>query len=192
METTKRTFQVLVQCVVYSPSLLSLTNTSRRSDPASLHHPSIYSFVHLSVATPSLKIHSTMPRRPPPTALRLATGPTPPRSRPKHVLPSVPLPTFHPLPISESHSSHAPAPRQTAQKMSRTELPPLDIPFLAGGNGNNASPISADSMRAGKPKIIKGPWDHSGCISLEFDVESMLAPLKPAIVSPRTGAGGNY
>ncbi|KAI6117606.1 hypothetical protein EDD16DRAFT_1588052 [Pisolithus croceorrhizus] len=37
-----------------------------------------------------------MPRRPPPSALRLFQGPLPPRSEPKHRLPSVPSPTFYP------------------------------------------------------------------------------------------------
>jgi len=75
--------------------------------------------------------------------------------------------------------------------MSHAELPPLDIPFLSGGSwsgSGNTSPISA---RAERPKIIKGPWDHSGSISLDFDVGSMLAPLKPAVVSPRSGTGSS-
>jgi len=136
-----------------------------------------------------------MPRRPPPTALRLATGPTPPRYNPKHVLPSVPLPTFNPLPISGSHSTHASAPRQTIerrQRITHTEVPPLDIPFFAAGNGSgsgNNSPTSAGSMQAGGGKIlVRGPWDHSGSIPFEFDVESILAPLKPVVVSPGPGS----
>lgn len=137
-----------------------------------------------------------MPRRPPPTALRLATGPTP-RYNLKHVLPSIPLPTFHPLPISGSYSNYASAPRHTTerrQRITHAELPPLDIPFFADGNGSrsgNSSPTSAGStsMKAGGGQIVRGPWDHSGSISFEFDVESMLAPLKPVVVSPGTGPG---
>jgi hypothetical protein len=139
-----------------------------------------------------------MPRRPPPTALRLATGPTP-RYNLKYVLPSIPLPIFHPLPISRSHFTHASAPRHTIerrQRITHADLPPLDIPFFADGNGSrsgNSSPTSASStsMKAGSGQILRGPWDHSGSISFDFDVESMLAPLKPAAVSPGTGPGSS-
>ncbi|KAI5835615.1 hypothetical protein K523DRAFT_318942, partial [Schizophyllum commune Tattone D] len=37
-----------------------------------------------------------MPRRPPPSSLRLSGGPTPPRGFAKFAVPSVPRPTFHP------------------------------------------------------------------------------------------------
>lgn len=37
-----------------------------------------------------------MPRRPPPTPLRLVQGPLPLRSKPRHTLPSVPRPTYVP------------------------------------------------------------------------------------------------
>lgn len=125
-----------------------------------------------------------MPRRAPPTALRLVTGPTPSRYSQKHVLPSVPLPTFQAIP-----SSSLP-PRQTIDRRARTthaHLPPLNIPFaMSGGRSGNTSPVSATSMKA----KIRGPWDHSGSIPLEFDVTSVLAPLKPVAVSP--GSAGSW
>jgi len=125
-----------------------------------------------------------MPRRPPPTALRLATGPTPLRNKPKHTLPSIPLPTFYPLRVKESDLQAATA-RQTTERcqtITHTELPTLDILSLPYGSGSgNTSPASVGD---GRGKIIKGPWDHSGSISLDFDVESVLAPLKPVAVSP--------
>jgi len=125
-----------------------------------------------------------MPRRPPPTALRLATGPSPPRNKPKHTLPSIPLPTFYPLRVKESDLQA----RQTTERrqtIMHRELPTLDILTLPYGSGSgNTSPVSAGSMGEGRGKIIKGPWDHSGSISLDFDVESVLAPLKPVAVSP--------
>jgi hypothetical protein len=37
-----------------------------------------------------------MPRRPPPTSLRLIDGPLPSRSVPRHTMPSVPAPVFQP------------------------------------------------------------------------------------------------
>jgi|SRR5882762_7860566 hypothetical protein len=129
-----------------------------------------------------------MPRRPPPTALRLATGPIPPRYQEKHVLPSVPLPTFHPHHIWESDFVYALAHRQAIERphrLTHRQLSSLDIPFRSGLRSGNTSPISAGSMGGARRKMIsRGPWDHSGSISLEFDVESVLAPLKPVVVSP--------
>ncbi|KAF8531169.1 hypothetical protein JB92DRAFT_2853919 [Gautieria morchelliformis] len=81
-----------------------------------------------------------MPRRPPPSALLLHHGPTPPRSQPKHTLPALPRPAFctpkdgfsaaklplHPTramipdahvpltPAPAATSTHAPAPRSAA------------------------------------------------------------------------------
>jgi hypothetical protein len=67
--------------------------------------------------------------------------------------------------------------------MTQAELAPLDILSLASVNGSgSASPVFAGSLTAGRRKMIKGPWDHSGSISLEFDVESMLAPLEPVAI----------
>jgi len=132
-----------------------------------------------------------MPRRQPPTALRLVTGPTPPRNRPKHTLPSIPAPTFHAA--SSITPKHA-APRQTAEKRARmtfAQLPPLDISFTTTSSGNT-SPVSAGSVKSvgsikglgAGGKVQRGPWDHSGTIALDINVESMLAPLKPVAVSP--------
>ncbi|KAH9925260.1 uncharacterized protein B0H18DRAFT_1009324 [Fomitopsis serialis] len=52
-----------------------------------------------------------MPRRPAPTPLRLSQGPLPKRSEPKHTLPSLPRPVFHPPP----RASQGPLPRERAQ-----------------------------------------------------------------------------
>ena len=54
-----------------------------------------------------------MPRRAPPTPLRLYQGPLPPRSRPKHTLPSLPCPTFRPRLLAMG----APNPRSRAQSI---------------------------------------------------------------------------
>jgi hypothetical protein len=58
------------------------------------------------------------------------------------------------------------------------------LPESTSRNGNT-SPISAGSMRG---KVVRGPWDHSGSISMDFDVESVLAPPKPVAVSPSSGS----
>jgi len=124
-------------------------------------------------------------RRSPPTALRLVTGPIPPRSRPKHSLPSVPPPIFHPILASSSQ----PVPRPILERRTRithAAFPSMEnLHFLGSGSGNS-SPVSAGSSRGGK--VIRGPWDHSGSISMEFDVESVLAPPKPVAVSPGSGS----
>lgn len=143
-----------------------------------------------------------MPRRPPPTALRLATGPTPPRHYAKHVLPSIPLPTFYPSPAQQPDYLQAPASRKAIElrqiiahtELVRTELPPLNIPFIPGhrrssSGADGTNPASAGSFRDRRGQMLRGPWDHSGCISVGFDVESVLAPLKPVVVSPGAGYG---
>ncbi|KAJ6547156.1 hypothetical protein B0H19DRAFT_1032692 [Mycena capillaripes] len=91
-----------------------------------------------------------MRRRSPPTSLRLVQGPVPPRSVPRHTLPSqrwsVGL-----------HRDNRPG------KMRTPFLPPtILIP---------PTPSSRGSMR--------GPWDHSGSIPTPIDMESLLTPLKP-------------
>lgn len=131
---------------------------------------------------PRLYPKIAMPRRAPPTALRLHSGPTPPRTHPKHSLPSIPQPTFYPftsLPPPRATTSPRPTPRNLAT------LVPLDIPLVPSPPSSRSS-----SPRSGNvsERFVRGPWDHSGTISsaLPFDVESMLKPLKPVAV----GFGG--
>ena len=52
-----------------------------------------------------------MPRRPAPSPLRLVQGPLPKRGEPKHTLPSLPRPAFHP----PSRASQGPVPRERSQ-----------------------------------------------------------------------------
>lgn len=125
-------------------------------------------------------------RRPPPSALRLVTGPAPPRSAPKHTMPSVPRPAFHP-PCVVSRGS-VPYGRQiTTQPQPGLMLSPLDHqlppPFLYDTN----SPSSASTTPTSSPlssKIMRGPWDHSGSIVVPIDLHNVLTPLKPVAVSP--------
>ncbi|KAI6036887.1 hypothetical protein BKA83DRAFT_684368 [Pisolithus microcarpus] len=104
-----------------------------------------------------------MPRRPPPSALRLFQGPLPPRSEPKHRLPSVPSPTFYPkgaLP-------------PVCARMACTEptRPSLDI----SGSSPTSNPCCATKRR-------RGPWDDSSSVDLRVDVDSLLAVPKPVVV----------
>ena len=130
-----------------------------------------------------------MPRRPPPTALRLISGPTPARSAPKHVLPSVPQPIFHPISEPSIIPLHGP-PKQAVghhEGISQPQLPQLDIPLVMSGyESGNSSPDSAVSSKA---KMVQGPWDHSGIITLDFDVTRVLTPLKSVAIGNSPGLG---
>ncbi|KZP29885.1 hypothetical protein FIBSPDRAFT_851029 [Athelia psychrophila] len=125
-------------------------------------------------------------RSSPPTALRLATGPTPHRSQPKHVLPALPAPTFqgysNPAPVRQVHS-HPPGSRHTrfiSSELpyipSHVRVPTTEFPSSSGSGSRSggSSPVSASST---KSSIMRGPWDHS-TLSLDFNVENILAPLK--------------
>ncbi|EPT05415.1 hypothetical protein FOMPIDRAFT_1021255 [Fomitopsis schrenkii] len=57
-----------------------------------------------------------MPRRSAPTPLRLVQGPLPKRGEPKHTLPSLPRPAFHP----PSRVSQGPVPRERSQVYATT------------------------------------------------------------------------
>ncbi|KAJ3881482.1 hypothetical protein F5051DRAFT_106447 [Lentinula edodes] len=66
-------------------------------------------------------------RRAPPSPLRLVQGPTPPRSAPKHTMPSVPRPTFCPPMIVSRGATGRPrasalqrAPRHEVQDRSQS------------------------------------------------------------------------
>ncbi|OSD02791.1 hypothetical protein PYCCODRAFT_1467480 [Trametes coccinea BRFM310] len=148
-----------------------------------------------------------MPRRSPPTPLRLHTGPLPARGKPKHTLPSLPRPAFHgPHPLTLDTTSK-PVPRA---RMTHTELPALAIPEsgLAGlpglygsalemgmGSAGPSSPTSAGSASSGRAtpesgkkrsrEWVRGPWDHSGAIQVPFDVGAVLPPPRPVAINVR-------
>ncbi|TFK67884.1 hypothetical protein BDN72DRAFT_69953 [Pluteus cervinus] len=109
---------------------------------------------------------SDMPRRPPPSALRLSTGAKPPRNTPKHTMPSLPQPVFQP----SAFPNKGPAPR--SRDSFRLELG-LETVL-------DADPFTPQSR--GTPQMVRGPWDHSGCIAVGFDVGTVLRPLKPVAV----------
>ncbi|KAG7092183.1 hypothetical protein E1B28_008552 [Marasmius oreades] len=106
-----------------------------------------------------------MPRRSPPTALRLASGPTPPRNTPKHTMPSVPRPAFYPQAAVPRGPS--PTPRHKSKD------------WLVAEFGKGYQPIDVWATPAPK---VRGPWDHAGSIRLPFNAESLLAPMKPVAV----------
>ncbi|KAF9234776.1 hypothetical protein BU15DRAFT_52118 [Melanogaster broomeanus] len=124
-----------------------------------------------------------MRHRGPPSALRLFQGPLPPRHQPKHTLPSVPCPAFHP----EAFLLRGPAlPHRSRQsspsQLSFPDLPPLDLELAAIGrlsSSGNSSPTSSPSSVG---KRLRGPWDNSSSIGLRVDVDSILAMPKPAAI----------
>ncbi|KAF7983074.1 hypothetical protein HWV62_23985 [Athelia sp. TMB] len=126
-----------------------------------------------------------MRRRSPPTALRLATGPIPPRSHPKHVLPALPAPTFQLYAPSYAHSYAAPvrsSPSHTRFPSGEVQLPfvptHVRVPTSELPRSGSSSPTSASSSGG----VTRGPWDHSS-LSLGFSVEGVLAPLKRAALA---------
>ncbi|KAI0048228.1 hypothetical protein FA95DRAFT_1491300 [Auriscalpium vulgare] len=107
-----------------------------------------------------------MPRRPPPTALRLVEGPLPPRGRAKFTLPSVPRPIFHPPAVV----AHGPVPRARLQ----------------------AKEGAADGGKQGAhgKGQTRGPWDHSRSISVPLDVSALLQTPARAAVNVESVRGG--
>ncbi|KIY64905.1 hypothetical protein CYLTODRAFT_81973 [Cylindrobasidium torrendii FP15055 ss-10] len=98
-----------------------------------------------------------MPRRLPPSPLNLVAGPAPPRSFPKHTLPSVPRPVFYP-----AQASAGPAPRGTTRT----------APVAFGGG-----------IQIKKHIVSRGPWDHSGSIEVNIDVDTLVPLPLPAAVA---------
>lgn len=148
-----------------------------------------------------------MPRRLPPTPLRLHNGPLPARGKPKHTLPSLPRPVFYgPTPIAATTAARA-VPRA---RMTHAELPALVIPEAAAAAiipgafsavsamtavepswSGPSSPTSASSTASSKKsrEFVRGPWDHSGSIQVPIDVGAMLPPPMPAAINVRGGEG---
>jgi hypothetical protein len=121
-----------------------------------------------------------MPRRAPPTALRLHSGPTPPRNTPKHTLPSLPQPIFHQRP------SHTIIPTQRDIGYITLDAVDLDTFFIKrrGRSDSTLSDSSCGSPNGSdfggeKKTIMRGPWDHSRSTRVYFDVETLVRPLEP-------------
>jgi hypothetical protein len=149
-------------------------------------------------------IHSfgkAMPRRPPPTQLRLlpATAPLPGRGVAKHKMPSMPCPIFqHPSPAAASQRPRSRSNSPSAgERSTRSVLPPLVIPGLPVPVTDRQSPVGGTQASGYSPvvtpveppthssrKRLRGPWDHSGSISLKIDLGTVLTPPKRAAVSP--------
>ncbi|KAK7693147.1 hypothetical protein QCA50_002713 [Cerrena zonata] len=163
------------------------------------HYPSAFSSKFELVVVPAT-------RRPPPTALRLVSGPLPARNKPRHTLPCMPRPAFYP----KVHAPNdGPKPRrrvnsvtdvlpmvQEAQRLTHHSLPPLmsDTGSYVerGGNSGASSPTLSERSSFSRPSspplaeqraVIRGPWDHASAIKVQINVETLLPPLMPAAIS---------
>lgn len=138
-----------------------------------------------------------MPRRPAPSPLRLCPPGPVPRGTPKFVMPSIPLPTFQPVAALPSISTWT-----SSRRTARRELPPLivlqdTIPqeqhqiygHMPSGSTSSVSSISStlswDSKCPSPVNAqVRAPWNHSGALGSKLDLTKVLAPLKPAAISP--------
>ncbi|KIJ60601.1 hypothetical protein HYDPIDRAFT_116897 [Hydnomerulius pinastri MD-312] len=130
-----------------------------------------------------------MRRRSPPTALRLVQGPLPPRTQPRHTLPSIPRPAFLPLDSLPRGPTPPPRTRQTSPAhLLFSDLPPLNLELASicrPSSSGSSSPTSASSSPTSERipgKRLRGPWDDSGSVGLVVDVDSILAMPKPVKV----------
>lgn len=145
-------------------------------------------------------------RRRPPTALRLITGPLPPRSKPRHTLPSLPRPTFHTKAAQAKGSGPLPRPRVNeliplgVVSNTPSKTPPVrevchDLPLSFGIDGTGPSddesePSSPSSDVSSSEEVspqpsrrIRAPWNHSSAIRVPFDVSAVIQPPRAAATS---------
>lgn len=167
--------------------------------------PAAFSSKFDSVVTPV--------RRPPPSSLRLVGGPLPARSRPKHTLPSLPRPAFHP----KVTPMPGPKPRRRVPSTediflfidgfnAPTRLHQLHAFSVHGGSGSESgeesgasSPVSETSEDSSMPPSPSGsdhreqqqqqpqpPQHHVKRSSLgyfPFEVSAALAVPQPAALN---------
>jgi len=152
-----------------------------------------------------------MPRRPAPSPLRLVDGPLPRRGKPKHTLPSIPRPAFHPptrltegAAPRERARSFTPEPALPREHTTLSELPPLAIPLLSGSSSptsssysgstvgrrsrtsSESSRLSGERSRLSMDEVkVHGPWEkHARSFSLPIDINTVVVPPRPVAINP--------
>jgi len=124
----------------------------------------------------STPLKLTMPRRPPPSALRLHPGPTPPRSWLKHTLPSLPRPAFYP-PKLALPDRVALVPESTTQSRSSS---PVD----SSSSSRRSSIDQEEEYQQPQGRILRGPWDRSrNFAESTVDVSGLVRAPKRAAVT---------
>lgn len=179
--------------------------------PATIHHTLQESYCSRSAVTCLLfsEARYSMPRRPPPTPLRLYVGPLPPRSQPKHTLPSVPRPAYAASMSKTKSREHdvKAIDLLTMLPCTATDPPPAIInfasqdgiaghrrrlsgsPTLRGSEGvlhmGSSRRGSLESMRQETENQVRyrGPWDHSASIKLPFDISTVVTPPMPVAIN---------
>ncbi|KAG8217220.1 hypothetical protein J3R82DRAFT_5306 [Butyriboletus roseoflavus] len=123
-----------------------------------------------------------MRRRGPPSSLRLFQGPLPPRSQPKHILPTVPRPVFQPEASLPWAPSPLPRMRPTnSDHLIFPDLPPFDLELAAICRPSSSGDSTPTSTPTRSPtKRVRGPWDDSSCVNCVVDVDKILALPQPA------------
>jgi hypothetical protein len=127
-----------------------------------------------------------MPRRSPPTPLRLYQGPLPLRSKPKHTLPSVPRPTFVPMvqagpgPLPRTRVQESlPVVQFDALRLSYNQLPimtPREGP--SSRRGSHSRSTSWDSESGMSPTLSVGSLSRRSSVdSLDGHEGSSVMPL---------------
>jgi len=150
-----------------------------------------------SASTVSRLLISIMPRRPAPSPLRLSPPGPVTRGKPKFVMPTIPLPTFQPASVLPSTSTWT-----SSRRRANRVLSPLVIyqdpvyqtqhqvyGHMPSGSTSSVSSISSISSWDSKcpspvNPAMRAPWNHSGPMGSKLDLTNVLAPLKPAAISP--------
>lgn len=92
----------------------------------------------------------------------------------------------HPYPYVPSNNSST----SSLNSLSNSSSASLSLANLhdrdATGRSRSSSNASTSSTSSGggSPRVLRGPWDHSGCIQLPFNVEEILKAPEPVAISP--------
>lgn len=123
----------------------------------------------------------TVPRRPPPSPLRLHTGPTPPRNVPKHNLPSLPRPTFYP---AKAGFTDLPV-GNWGLGLLNLSVEDLALPPTPTTRRSIESIRSSSSLSSSpKSQRVLGPWERSRNLSeTSLNIDSLIRAPKRAAVS---------
>lgn len=95
-----------------------------------------------------------MRRRPAPTALHLATGPTPARGEPRHTLPAPPQPVFYPKSLTKPRSDSL---ASLGSRSTSTSTPPL--PGFMGPDPTDKSSVDGVMFEPLHERGYVPQWD---------------------------------